>query len=53
VAATVWNQGKLPGGVLTCHNKGGVLKVTVEGSEGVVTSLLLEGPAQVVGIYEI
>ena len=53
VAATVWTQGKLPGGVLTCHNKGGVLKVTVEGSEGVVTSLLLEGPAQVVGIYEI
>ena len=52
-AATLWTQGKLPGGVLTCQNKGGTLTVTVEGTAGKVTSLLLEGPAVVLKAYEI
>ena len=52
-AATLWTQGKLPGGVLTCENRGGTLKVTVSGENGKVTSLLLEGPAEVLQAYEI
>jgi hypothetical protein len=39
--------------VLTCQNKGGTLKVTVQGEEGKVTSLLLEGPAEVLREYDI
>ena len=46
-ACVLWKQGKLPGGVLTAHNQGGTLKVTVSGENGVVSSLLLEGPTQV------
>ena len=53
-AATLWTEGKLPGGVLTCQNKGGTLKVTVAGDDsGSITSLLLEGPAEVLKAYEI
>ena len=52
-ASTLWAQGKLPGGVLTCQNKGGTLTVTVTGEAGAVTSLLLEGPAVVLKAYEI
>jgi diaminopimelate epimerase len=52
-ACVLWTEGKLPGGVLTCQNKGGTLTVTVQGENGVVTSLLLEGPAEVVKAYEI
>jgi len=52
-ASTLWAQGKLPGGVLTCQNKGGTLTVTVSGEAGEVNSLLLEGPAVVLKAYEI
>ena len=52
-AATLWTQGKLPGGVLTCQNKGGTLQVPVEGDHPQITALLLEGPAQVLKKYEI
>ncbi len=52
-AVTLWAQGKLPGGVLTCQNQGGILRVAVEGSNGTVQKLLLEGPTEVLKIYEI
>ena len=52
-ASTLWAQGKLPEGVLTCQNKGGTLKVTIGGEGGTVTSVLLEGPAVVLKAYEI
>ena len=52
-ASTLWLQGKLPGGVLTCQNEGGTLTVTVSGDEKEVTGLLLEGPAVVLKEYEI
>ena len=52
-AATLWTKGQLPGGVLTCQNKGGTLKVTVQGENGSITSLLLEGPAEVLASCEI
>ena len=52
-ACVLWKQGKLPGGVLTAHNQGGTLKVTVTGKDGEVSSLLLEGPTQVERILEL
>ncbi len=51
-AATLWTLGKLPGGVLTAHNRGGTLKVTIGGADGMVSSILLEGPTEVVKVYE-
>ncbi len=53
VAAVLWMQGKLPGGVLTVKNPGGDLIVTVTGEKGVITELLLEGPTEVVTVVEI
>ena len=52
VAATLWTQGRLPGGKITVHNRGGVLKVTVGGENGKIDSILLEGPTEVVKIFE-
>ena len=53
VACVLWLEGKLPGNTLTAHSRGGTLKYTVSGCDGVVTSLLLEGPTQVVCTCEI
>ena len=53
VAVTLWAEGKLPGGRLAVHNQGGTLTVTIEGQEGNVTSIFLEGPTEVVKVYEI
>ncbi len=52
-AAALWTAGKLPGGKLICHHPGGTLTVSVEGTAGTVTSLLLEGPAVVLNTYPI
>jgi len=53
VACVLWKKGLLPGNVLTAHNPGGTLKVTI-GNEGeTITSILLEGPTEVVKIYEL
>ena len=53
VACTLWKQGKLTGGKLTAHNRGGTLKITISGDERKVDSILLEGPTEIVKIYEI
>ena len=53
IACTLWMQGKLPGGYLTAHNRGGTLAVTIEGNAGAVTSIELEGPTEVVHIYDV
>jgi len=53
VAVVLWLRGELPGGHLTVENPGGTLKVTVEGQNGQVTALYLEGPAEVVARYEV
>ena len=53
VAVVLWLSGQLPGGVLQLENQGGMLTVTVSGKNGKVEQLLLEGPAQVLHIYEI
>ena len=52
-AAVLWLQGKLPGGRLTVENRGGTLVLTVEGENGTVKQLLLEGPAVIVKAYDI
>lgn len=46
-AAVLWTQGKLPDGRLIAENPGGILTVTVEGHDGVVEKLLLQGPTEV------
>ncbi len=53
IAVTLWQQGKLPGGVLTAQNEGGTLTVTVSGENGYVKELFLEGPAEVLKEFEI
>ena len=53
VAVTLWAQGQLPDGILEVENPGGVLQVTVSGTDGVVEQLLLEGPAEVLQEYEL
>ena len=53
VACTLWLKGKLPTGYLTAHNRGGTLAVTVSGENGSIDSILLEGPTEVVKVYEV
>ena len=53
IASVLWTKGQLPGGVLTAVNKGGTLTVTVGGEKGIIDSILLEGPAEAVRVYEI
>ena len=53
VACVLWKQGRLPGGVLTAHNRGGTLKVSISGRDGRVESIYLEGPTEMGKIYHI
>lgn len=53
VASVLWRKGQLPSGVLTAHNQGGTLKVSITGKDGQVERLLLEGPTQVVRVEEV
>ena len=53
VACVLWKKGLLPGGHLTAHNPGGTLSVTIQGEEGTVNSLFLEGPTQIEKIIEL
>ena len=53
VAVTLWLKGQLPNGKLTLQNRGGDLKVTVEGDDKTVKALWLEGPTEVVKIVEV
>ena len=52
-ATVMWLKGQLPGKQLTAHNRGGTLTIALEGENGVVTGLLLEGPTQITKIYEL
>ena len=53
IASVLWTQGKLPGGRLTAHNRGGTLTVTIGGTGDEITSIHLQGPTEVVNVYEI
>lgn len=52
VAAVLWASGKLPGGHLTAENRGGTLEYRIQG-RGQVDSLILEGPTEILKIYDI
>jgi len=53
LAVALHLQGKLPGGVLTCQNKGGILTVTLEEQAGALSAIYLEGPTAYVGEYDL
>ena len=53
IASTLWMKDQLPGNVLTAHNRGGTLKVTIGGENGIINSILLEGPTEIVRTYEV
>ena len=53
VASTLWKKGQLPGNFLTAHNRGGTLRVTIGGENGQISSILLEGPTEVVKVYQV
>lgn len=53
VAVTMFLRGQLTGGFLTAHNRGGTLAVTLGAENGAVNSILLEGPTEIVKIYEV
>ncbi len=52
-AATLFARGQLPGRVLTAINRGGTLTVPIGDTDGEITSILLEGPAEKVREYQI
>ncbi len=53
VAAVLWLEGKLPDGKLAALNPGGRLDISIQGQNGVIDKLFLEGPAELLHIYEI
>ena len=52
-AAVMWRKGLLCGNVLTAHNPGGTLKITIGGEGDTVESILLEGPTEIVRVYDL
>ncbi len=52
VAAVLYREGKLPGGVLTARNRGGTLKITVSETPKDL-QLLQEGPTEITEFLEI
>lgn len=53
LTAVLYFTGQLTQNTLTCHNPGGTLRVTVEEQGGLISGLLLEGPAVIVKEYEV
>lgn len=53
IASALFAAGQLPGGQLTLHNRGGTLTVRVAGRDGLVESLILEGPTEVAKIFDL
>ncbi len=52
-AAVLYKKGLVPDGKLIVQNPGGTLKVTIEGTNGEIQKLYLEGPTEITKIYEI
>ena len=53
LGCVLWAEGKLPGGKLTVENRGGTLSVTLNGQNGTVHGLWLEGPTEVTKILDV
>ncbi len=52
-AAALWARGLLPGGVLTAHNRGGTLRVTLETEQSCLRGVFLEGPTEIQQVYQV
>ena len=52
-AAVLWLTGRLPGGEVAVENPGGTLEFRITGENGMVTEILMTGPAEVLEIHEI
>ena len=52
-ACVLWAEGKLPGCHVMAENQGGMLEVTLETSGDEITAIYLEGPTEVVKVYEL
>ena len=52
-ACVLWLEGKLPGGHLKARNQGGLLEVTIQGEGSEITSIMLEGPTEIVKVFEL
>ena len=50
-ALVLWLKGQLPQRQLTVKNRGGDLKIQVEGMDGIITHLLLDGPTEILDIF--
>lgn len=53
LTAVLFTAGKLPGKTLKAYNPGGTLQITVEERGGLISGLLLQGPAEVLEEYQI
>ena len=53
VACVLYRKGQMTGDVLTAHNPGGTLKITLGETDGVFHTIELEGPTEIVTVYEI
>ena len=53
VACTLYAKGLLPEGKLTAHNPGGTLSVTLGADKEGIHTILLEGPTEIVKVYEL
>jgi len=52
IAAVMQAKGQLPGGVLTAHNRGGILTVSLE-TDQLLKAIYLEGPTEILSVHEI
>ena len=52
-ACVLWAEGKLPGGHVIAENQGGTLEVTLEDKDGEITAIYLEGPTEVVRVFDL
>jgi len=48
VAVVLWKKGKIKGKKLTVQNQGGTLEVLIDGRDGKVHSIYLEGPTEII-----
>ena len=53
VATVLWKKKRLPGNVLTAHNPGGTLKITLGAENDTVNAILLEGSTEIVKVYDL
>ena len=53
LAVVLWMKGLLPDGKVAVENPGGILNLEVSGADGVVESILMSGPAELIREYDI